>query len=307
MSADSRSLYGHGGVSAAGAASTPLGGAAGYAILGGGPTVPSVTLTTSAITGNVGSGIVGGGATLTSSTVDGNVNADVIVNTTSTVTGTGPSDTAAFTSFLAAYTAVAATPIPVLSHRLSGSLSGVTLTPGVYSFNGAATLAGTLTLDAQGNANATWTFLIGTWPHNAASTGALTATDFTVVMANGGNPGNVTWWVAQAVTLTRADIPGTILAGAAITFTGTAGAPNHFYGHAFAKNAVTITDYVIDASTTTTVGGGGHGNPGKDCDRDKDKDRNHYGKHHKWWNGHDRDNDRHDGRDKDRHGRDGRW
>jgi hypothetical protein len=284
LSADAHWLATHGGGSGPGATASTLGNAAGYAILGGGPTVPSVTLTTSDITGNVGSGIVGGGVTLTSSTVAGNVNADVIVNTSSTVTGTGPSDTAAFASFLAAYTAVAATPIPVPSHRLSGSLSGVTLTPGVYSFNGAATLAGTLTLNAQGNANATWTFLIGTWPHNASSTGALTATDFSVVMANGGNPGNVTWWVAQAVTLTRADIPGTILAGAAITFTGTAGAPGDFtfYGHAFAKDAVTITDYTVNASTTTTVGGGGKGNPGKDCDRDKDKDKKHFNKNHDW-------------------------
>jgi hypothetical protein len=216
------------------------------------------------------------------------VNADVIVNTTSTVTGTGPSDTAAFASFLAAYTAIAAIPIPVPSHRLSGDLSGVTLAPGVYSFDGAATLTGTLTLDAQGNANATWTFLIGTWPHDATSTGALTATDFSVVMANGGNPGNVTWWVAQAATLTRADMAGTILAGAAITFTGTAGAPGDFtfYGHAFAKNAVTVTDYTFNVSTTTTVGGGGSGNPGTDCNRNKDNDRNHYGKNHNWNQGH---------------------
>jgi Ice-binding-like len=287
-----------------------LGNAAGYVILGGGPTAPSVTLTTSAITGNVGSGIVGGGATLTSSTVAGNVNADVIVNTTSTVTGTGPSDTAAFASFLAAYTAVAATPIPVLSHRLSGTLSGVTLTPGVYSFNGAATLTGTLTLDAQGNPNATWTFLIGTWPHDATSTGALTATDFSVVMANGANPSNVTWWVAQAVTMTRADISGTILAGAAITFTGTAGAPGdfNFYGHAFAKDAVTVTDYTFNVSTATTVGGGGNGNPGKDCDRDRDNDRHQFNKHHNWCQDHDwnkqHDGDRDNAPDKDRYDND---
>jgi len=288
LSADAKWLSSHGGGWGPGAASSSLGNAAGYVILGGGPTVPSVTLTTSDITGNVGSGIVGGGATLTSSTVDGNVNADVIVNTSSTVTGTGTSDTAAYASFLAAYDTVAATPIPAPSHRLSGNLSGVTLTPGVYSFNGAATLTGTLTLDAQGNANATWTFLIGTWPHDATSTGALTATDFAVVMANNGNPGNVTWWVAQAVTMTRADMVGTILAGAAITFTGTAGAPEdfNFYGHAFAKNAITVTDYTFDLSTTTTVGGGGHGNPGKDCDRDKDKDKGHFNKHHNWCQDH---------------------
>ena len=306
---NARSLSSYSGGSA-GAASTSLGNAAGYVILGGGPTVPSVTLTTSAITGNVGSGILGGGATLTSSTVAGNVNADVIVNTSSTVTGTGPSDPAAFASFLAAYTAVAATPIPVLSHRLSGTLSGVTLTPGVYSFNGAATLTGTLTLDAQGNANATWTFLIGTWPHNATSTGALTATDFSVVMANAGNPGNVTWWVAQAVTMTRADMVGTILAGAAITFTGTAGAPGdfNFYGHAFAKDAVTVTDYTFNVSTTTTVGGGGNCNPGKDCDRDKDKDRHQFNRCHNWYQDHDWNrqhcSDRNKAPDKDRYDQD---
>jgi hypothetical protein len=126
-------------------------------------------------------------------------------------------------------------------------------------------------------------------------------------MAGNGNPGNVTWWTAEAVTLSTSTMPGTILSGAAITMTG----PGTFYGHAFAKAGVTITDYTLEASTTTTVGGGGNGNPGKDCDRDKDKDKHHFNKHYNWCQGHDwnkkHKGDRDKAPDKDRYDRDNCW
>ena len=55
---------------------------------------------------------------------------------------------AAFNDFLANYDAVATTPCDVV---LTGTLAGVTLAPGVYCFDAAATLTGVLTL--QGPAN----------------------------------------------------------------------------------------------------------------------------------------------------------
>ena len=106
---------------------------------------------------------------------------------------------------------------------LTGTLAGVTLTPGVYCFAAEAALTGTLTL--AGPSNASWLFKVGT-----LGTGALTGTDFNVVMANGGTPCNVTWWVAEAATLTDSNFIGTILAGAADAVTrGT------FEGRTFSK------------------------------------------------------------------------
>jgi hypothetical protein len=112
---------------------------------------------------------------------------------------------------------------------LTGTLAGITLAPGVYCFDAAATLTGTLTLD--GGSNDTWLFKVGT-----SGTGALTGTNFSVVMANDAPACNVTWWVAEAATMTDSDFKGTILAGAAITDTrGT------FEGSALAKAGVTLT------------------------------------------------------------------
>jgi uncharacterized protein YjbI with pentapeptide repeats len=90
----------------------------------------------------------------------------------------------------------------------------------------------TLTLNGLGNANAVWIFKIGT-----AGTGALTGTNFSIVLAGGAQARNVSWRLAQAATLTDSNFMGTILAGAAITITrGT------FTGNALAKATVTLTD-----------------------------------------------------------------
>ncbi len=132
----------------------------------------------------------------------------------------------AYNAFLSTYAALATTPCDVV---LTGTLADVTLAPGVYCFDAAATLTGVLTLN--GPANATWLFKIGT-----LAPGALTGTNFSVVMAGGAQPCNVTWWVNAAATMTDSRFIGTILAGAAITLTrGT------FDGNAWAKADVTIT------------------------------------------------------------------
>src|SRR5439155_709264 len=101
-------------------------------------------------------------------------------------------------------------------------------------------------------------------------TGALTGTGFSVVMAGGGNPCNVTWWIAQAVTMTTSNFSGTILAGAAITATvGTAGA---FNGRALAKAAVTLTGGTLNGCTGGSIGDDdGEGEGDHDHDRDHKK------------------------------------
>jgi hypothetical protein len=130
----------------------------------------------------------------------------------------------AYADFRTAYNGFATVPPCNPSQILSGTLAGVTLAPGAYCFPAAAALTGTLTLSGTGP----WIIEIGT-----IGTGALTATNFTVL---GSNPCNATWWVRQAVTLTTSVFQGTILAGADITLKGTALA-----GRALATGAVTMT------------------------------------------------------------------
>jgi len=189
----------------------------------------------------------GGAVTLTDSTVNGDVGSSglmaSVVQTNSTITGAiiAPVSDQVIRDFNNAYDAFAAINC---SKVLTGTLAGVTLKPGVYCLDGTTALTGVLTLD--GPANGTWIFLVGT------STGYLEANSFSVVMAGGGVPCNVTWWVAQYATLTDSNFVGTILAGAAITITrGT------FYGDALAKAAVTMTGATLTGCEASSGGNGG--------------------------------------------------
>lgn len=182
-------------LAAPGAASAKsfLGAAEDFAVLAG----SAVTCTGGAITGDVGV-VLATGFTNTGCVVNGAVHA----GDAAAITG--------YRDFLAAYAALADVPC---DQTLSGSLSGLTLTPGVYCFDAATTsTGGTLTL--TGPVNGVWLFKVGT-----LGTGALTATGFTVVTAGGAQACNVTWWVSQAATLTDSNFQGTILAGADITVT----------------------------------------------------------------------------------------
>ena len=72
-------------------------------------------------------------------------------------------------------------------------------------------------------------------------------------MAGGGDPCNVTWWVAEAATMTTSQFIGTILAGAAIDVTS--GGVGDFRGRALAKAAVTITGGTLTGCTGGSLGG----------------------------------------------------
>lgn len=157
----------------------------------------------------------------------------------------------AYEAFVARYDAMAPVPNEACT-VLTGTLSGVSLAPGSYCFDAAAALTGVLTL--AGPANGTWTFKIGT-----SGTGALTGTNFTVLMAGGAVSCNVTWWVAEAATLTDSRFIGTILAGQAITLTrGT------FYGNVYSQAGVTVTG-------TELTGCEGGSFPPNNGGQDKDK------------------------------------
>ncbi len=186
-----------------------------FAALGG----AAVTCTDSFVSGDV--GVVSSAPT-------------AFTNTRCTINGTVYAGdavaAAAYADFLDAYADLAATPC---QYTLAGNLAGLVLPPGVYCVAAASTTTdGVLTL--MGSASDTWIFKIGT-----GGTGALTGTNFSVVMPGGaaGCDNNVFWWVSQAATLTDSIFLGNIFAGTSITVTG-----GSFDGQALAHAAVTLTD-----------------------------------------------------------------
>ena len=245
----------------------PLASASAFAVLSAAPAAAgAVTCTNSAITGAVGSS--GPAAS--------------VVRTVCPIAGAiiAPVSAQVLADFNAAYNALAPKPLDCDgAHTLLSTITGpVTLLPGVYCTPAALTGAGVLTLDGGGNSNAVWIFKIGS---GTPATGALTGTGFSVVMANGGQPCNVFWWVAEAVTMTNSNFVGTILAGAAITSTG-GPAGGTFVGRALAKAAVTLTGTTVTDNCLGQIqGGGGDDDDHRGCkndDDDRDKDKDHHDK-----------------------------
>ena len=223
-------------------------------------------------------------ATCTDGTITGDVGTFLapptgsVTRTRCPVTGTvhvgDAAARAAFNDFLSMYAALAPkTGDCDAAHTLPSTITGpVTLLPGVYCTGAALTGTGVLTLNAGGNSNAVWTFKIGT-----GGTGALTGTNFSVVMAGGGQPCNVFWAPSAGVTMTTSALQGNILAGAAITMTGpTTGGT--FRGNAWSKADVTITNIAVTACATVGGTGCSQGNhKGKQDEHDRDT---HQGKQH---------------------------
>lgn len=102
----------------------------------------------------------------------------------------------------------------------AGELGGLTLAPGVYkSASGTFNISnGNLTLDAQGNPNATWIFqtAAGLTVGIAGPTGAKS-----VILINGAQPKNVFWYVGSAAIINGAGggvMVGTIIASSGVSF-----------------------------------------------------------------------------------------
>jgi Ice-binding-like len=240
------------------AASPPaLGAAAGFAVLSAAPGgTGAVTCTDSSIGGNVGSSGLPVSVTQTNCTISGTV--------------TAPVSSQVLADFNRAYDQYASIPCTgLVDTAYTGQ--ALTLAPGVYCNAAAVTFTdSTLTLDAQGNANAVWIFKIGT-----AGTGALTGTNFAVVLANGAQACNVDWRVAQAVTTTVGSFQGNILSGAAITMTGLAGTLTPLTGNAQAKAGITLTNVALANCIGNGNGNGNGGGHDNDKDHDKDHDNDH--------------------------------
>jgi type VI secretion system secreted protein VgrG len=126
-------------------------------------------------------------------------------------------------------------------------LGGKTLTPGVYCFSTSAQLTGTLTLDAQGHANAIFIFKIGST--------LTTASASSVLLINGGSACGVFWQVGSSATLgTGTALLGSIVALTSITLNTGASVS----GRVLARNgAVTLDDSHVAVCSGGPIGPGG--------------------------------------------------
>lgn len=146
---------------------------------------------------------------------------------------------AAQTDVTAAYNSLAS---QACDSDLTGQdLGGQVLTAGVYCFSSSAGLTGTLTLDAQGDANAVFIFKIGST--------LTTASGSSVALINGGSLCNVFWQVGSSATLgTGTSFTGNILALTSITLTTGATVT----GRTLARNgAVTLDSNTVTATCAT--------------------------------------------------------
>jgi hypothetical protein len=192
--------------------------------------------------------VLGGSAVSSTGNTDVNGNLGVSPGTSitgfppGTVTGTqfsgaGSAAGPAHTDAAAAYTALAG---ETSGSDLTGqNLGGLTLTPGVYRFGTLADLTGMLTLNALGNPNARFDFLIGS--------ALTTASSSSVVLLNGAQANNVYWQIGTSATLgVDSSFAGSVLADQSITLQTRAS----LSGRALAINgAVTLDSNAITVLT----------------------------------------------------------
>ena len=128
------------------------------------------------------------------------------------------------------------------SQTLPGNLGGLTLAPGLYTNATSVLISGsgpgnTVTLDAQGDANAVFIFQIGST--------LTTGPGAQVILSGGAKASNVFWQVGSSATLDTTTIfKGTILAQASITMNA---------GATLEGRALTQTGAVSLSSNTITI------------------------------------------------------
>ena len=178
-------------------------------------------------------GALAGAAISGTGNVDGDVGSGTgaiapAITSTGTIYPTGDAVVmTALTDFATAFNEGKNRPHDVLLSAAAFELGGSTLTPGVYKIGAAATLASSVTLDAEGDPDAVFIIQI---------VGALgaTASVGNVLLTNGAESRNIFWVVEGAVSMgASTHMEGTILGGAGITF----GASTTITGRAMAGTA----------------------------------------------------------------------
>lgn len=151
----------------------------------------------------------------------------------------------------AAYLSISPASKPGGSDPNAGELGGLTLAPGIYkSASGTFNISnGNLTLDAQGDPNATWIFqtAAGLTVGIAGPTGAKS-----VIMINGGLAKNVFWYVGSAATINGAGggtMVGTIIANSGVTFS----TPGNAAQTVLNGRAISLVSSVTMVNTTINV------------------------------------------------------
>jgi Ice-binding-like len=146
-----------------------------------------------------------------------------------------------------AYNVAAGQPVAPADDLSGTNLGNRTLTAGAYRYTSEALLNGPLTLDAQGDPNAQFVFLIG----EALITGSASS----VVLINGASPCNVYWQVGSSATLgTTTAFEGNLMALTSISLDNGA----TVIGRMLARNGqISLIDNVLTrplcpTETTTT-------------------------------------------------------
>ena len=148
----------------------------------------------------------------------------------------------------AAYNTLSPASLPGGTDPGAGQLGGLVLAPGVYKAAGGSFMitGSDLTLNGQGNANATWVF-------QTASTLTVggPAAPRSIILTNGAQAKNVFWRVGTSATINGAGggtMVGTILASSAVSFSTVGNvAIVTLNGRAVGLNAsVTMTNTVVN-------------------------------------------------------------
>ncbi len=142
-----------------------------------------------------------------------------------------------------AYNEAAKQPISEANDLTDEDLGNKKLTAGAYGFSSSAQLTGQLTLDAQGDPNAQFVFVIGST--------LTTASASSIILVNGASPCNVYWKVGSSATLgSTTSFVGNLMALESISVTEKA----TVLGRLLARNgAVTLIEDTLsvpDCSTT---------------------------------------------------------
>jgi hypothetical protein len=103
-----------------------------------------------------------------------------------------------------AYDVAAGQPVAPADDLTGQDLGGMTLVAGAYRYTSSAQLTGTVTLDAQGDPNAQFVFLVGSQ--------LTTASGSAVALINGASPCNVYWKVDTATLGTTTAFQGNLMA-----------------------------------------------------------------------------------------------